>query len=66
MKITLNGHPVTPSELKKILDEFEDDGCFKKVTAAAQELLQERPKCTVTFMTAVGFLNFENEKDVNN
>ena len=58
MKITLNGHPVTAAELKKILNEFEDDGCFKKVTAAAQKLLLERPKCTVTFMVAVGFLQF--------
>jgi hypothetical protein len=66
MKITLNGYPVTPAELKEILDEFEDEGSYQKLTKAAQELLVERPKCTVTFMVAVGFLNFENEKDVNN
>ena len=66
MKITLNGYPVTPAELKEILDEFEDEGSYQKLTKAAKELLTERPKCTVTFMVAVGFLAFENEKGKDN
>lgn len=66
MKITLNGYSVTPAEIKKILDEFEDEGCYQKLTKAAKELLTERPKCTVTCMVAVGFLVFENEKEHDN